>query len=334
MSRIHTRHPEREGQTPRRPPLWPLMALLTLGSAAAPAQAYTTIDCPDSSSSSARSINDRGDIVGSCDDSNGSHGFLLRQGTFTMIDFPGATLTTAFGINNRGDVVGRYTDADDVVHGYLLRHGHFSTIDPPGMIAGSNGPPRTAAVGIDDLGRIVGFYDGSDGVHHGYVFDSGVFELRPLPVRGRGPLLVARQRAQGLVCRPRDRSRASFDAVRRRVGRLSLHRRRHALDELPSAGQRHRVLPGGGSRVARAGLGGFQRWPVPKRRRRAELDEPAGRCAGGLQPPLRRQEAGHHLRGVLLRRRGRGLLPRPRGRLHLREPEQRRELDQERARLR
>ena len=164
MSRIDTRHPEREGKAPRRLPLWPLLAFLTLGSAAAPAQAYTTIDCPGSSSSEARGINDRGDIVGDCDDSSGSHGFLLRHGSFTMIDFPGATLTTAFGINNRGDVVGRYTDADDVVHGYLLRHGHFSTVDHPDSTV-------TAAIGIDDLGRIVVFYHGSDGVHHGYVFD-------------------------------------------------------------------------------------------------------------------------------------------------------------------
>ena len=181
MSRIDTRHPEPEGNAPRRLPLWPLLALLTLGSAAAPAQAYTTIDCPGSSSSSARGINDRGDIVGSCDDDSGSHGFLLRHGTLTMIDFPGATLTTAFGLNNLGDVVGRYTDADDVVHGYVLRHGHFRTIDPPGMIPGPEGPPRTAAIGIDDLGRIVGFYDGSDGVHHGYLFDSGVFRNIDFP---------------------------------------------------------------------------------------------------------------------------------------------------------
>ncbi len=142
MSRIDTRDPEWEGNTPRRLPLWPLLAFLTLGSAAAPAQAYTTIDCPGSSSSSARGINDRGDIVGNCDDSSGSHGFLFRHGTFTMIDFPGATLTTGFGINNRGDVVGRYTDTDDVVHGYLLRHGHFSTIDPPGMIQGRRTAPN------------------------------------------------------------------------------------------------------------------------------------------------------------------------------------------------
>src|SRR6476620_4178995 len=153
MSRIDTRHPEREGKAPRRLPLWPLLAFLTTGPAAVLAQTHTTIDCPDSSFTEARGINDRGEIVGDCDDSNGSHGFLLRNGTFTMIDGPGATLTTAFGINNRGDVVCRYTDADNVVHGYLHRHVHFSTIDPPGIIPGPQAHPRTAAVGIDDLGR-------------------------------------------------------------------------------------------------------------------------------------------------------------------------------------
>src|SRR5690349_11744241 len=152
MSRIDTRHSEREGTAPRRLPLWSLLAVLTLGPAAAPAQTYTTIECPGSSSTEARNISDRGEIVGDCDDDAGSHGFLLRHGAFTMIDVPGSTSTTAFGNNNRGDVVGRYTDADDVVHGYLLRHGHFSTIDPPDIIPGPEAQPRAAAVGIDGLG--------------------------------------------------------------------------------------------------------------------------------------------------------------------------------------
>ena len=126
MNDIATRLPERHTQAHRRLPIWLPLALLTLGSAAAVAQTYTAIDCPESFDTEARGINDRGDIVGVCEDANGRHGFLLRKGVFTLIDAPGApVLTLATGINNRGDVVGHYLD-DEAGHGFLIRHGHFT----------------------------------------------------------------------------------------------------------------------------------------------------------------------------------------------------------------
>jgi hypothetical protein len=76
MNRRATKLPEPQKQARRRLPMFPLLALLTLAPAAARAQTYTTIDCPDSSSTSARGINDRGEIVGICEDANGAHGFL------------------------------------------------------------------------------------------------------------------------------------------------------------------------------------------------------------------------------------------------------------------
>ena len=127
----------------------PLFMLLAL-SGSAMAATYTGIDCPDSSLTQARAINDRGDIVGICEDANGTHGYRLRKGEFLLIDFPGAGATFATGTNNLGHVVGWYI-GDDANHGYLLRNGRFTTIDPPGSV-------DTLAQGIDDLGRIVGFY--------------------------------------------------------------------------------------------------------------------------------------------------------------------------------
>jgi uncharacterized membrane protein len=168
VNRSATKLPERQRQANRRLSAWLLPALLILDPAAALAQTYTTIDCPDSSFTEARSINDRGEIVGICEDVSGVHGFLLSHGAFTIIDVPGATATLAFGVNNRGDVVGRYTDTAGVFHGYLLRHGRFSTIDPPGSLL-------TSARGIDDLGRIVGFYLPSDGVFRGFLLDARGF---------------------------------------------------------------------------------------------------------------------------------------------------------------
>lgn len=144
-------------------PLWPVLALMTLTQSAL-AQTYTAIDCPFSISTLARGINDRGDITGFCEDVNGLHGFLLRNGVFKLIDVPGAVGTSAFGINNRGEVAGHYFDSNDVQHGFVIRKGRFHTIDPPGSI-------ETSARGIDDLGRIVGYYLASDDVYRGFTLD-------------------------------------------------------------------------------------------------------------------------------------------------------------------
>ena len=171
-------------QAHRRLPIWLPLALLTLGSAAAVAQTYTAFDCPESFDTEARGINDRGDIVGVCEDANGRHGFLLRKGVFTLIDAPGApVLTLATGINNRGDVVGHYLD-DEAGHGFLIRQGHFTTIDVPGS-------PNTFPQDIDERGRIVGFYEGSDGVFRGFMLDSLGFQDIEFPdATGRGAFRI------------------------------------------------------------------------------------------------------------------------------------------------
>jgi probable HAF family extracellular repeat protein len=147
-----------------------LLVFLTPGPAAM-AETYEPIDCPDSFSTEARGINDRGDIVGICEDATGVHGLRLRRGVFTLIDHPdGVGPTAVFATNNRGDVVGRIDlggnpDGHGTLHGYLLRRGRFTTIDPPGS-------GLTSARGIDDAGRIVGFYQGGDeGGVHGFLLD-------------------------------------------------------------------------------------------------------------------------------------------------------------------
>ena len=155
MNGLAIDHPRGQRPAHRRRYVGLLLALLTLGPGAVLAQTYTTIDCPDSVFTGPRSINDRGEIVGVCEDATGVHGFLLRRGRFTRIDVPDGRATVAFGINNQGDVVGRYIDGSDVLHGFLLRRGRFTTIDPPGSVS-------TVAQDIDDLGRIVGFYVTSD----------------------------------------------------------------------------------------------------------------------------------------------------------------------------
>jgi probable HAF family extracellular repeat protein len=111
--------------------------------------AFTTIDAPDATATSAYKINDR------------------RQSVFTTIDHPdaalrgapdfasGATLgTAAFGINNRGQIVGQYGDASGRIHAFLLADGVFTPIEAPGAI-------NTNASDINERGQVVGFYIGT-----------------------------------------------------------------------------------------------------------------------------------------------------------------------------
>jgi probable HAF family extracellular repeat protein len=160
---------------PTVPVLGSLLALLILGPAVVMAETYETIDCPDALRTEAQRINDRGDIVGICEDADGAHGFLLRRGVFTLIDHPdGVGPTAAFGINNRGDVAGRWIGAD-TLHGYLLRRGRFTTIDPPDSTF-------TVARGIDDAGRIVGFYVDSSGLEaRGFLRDARGYRALDFP---------------------------------------------------------------------------------------------------------------------------------------------------------
>jgi hypothetical protein len=71
---------------------------------------YTTIVPPGSDYTIASSINDKGQIVGLYQDSNGEHGFLEDHGTYTTIDPPGSIETVAEAINNKGQIIGFYFD--------------------------------------------------------------------------------------------------------------------------------------------------------------------------------------------------------------------------------
>lgn len=137
--------------------------LLTL-SGSAMAVTYEGIDCPDSISTEARAINDRGDIVGFCGDHSRFHGYRVRKGELSLIDVPGAFHTFANGSNNLGHVVGWYGDTGGT-HGFLLRNGRFTTIDVPQSV-------RTFALGINDLGTIVGFYEHRNSEFRGFISDS------------------------------------------------------------------------------------------------------------------------------------------------------------------
>jgi uncharacterized membrane protein len=99
---------------------------------------FTSIDVPAATFTNAQGINPQGDIVGFYGNSQGTHGFLLSDGTFTSIDYPGAAYTDARGINGRGDIVGAYRMPREPAvnfHGYLRTpEGEFLPVDFPDHI--------------------------------------------------------------------------------------------------------------------------------------------------------------------------------------------------------
>jgi uncharacterized membrane protein len=149
---------------------------------------FSTIDFPGAAGTiagtNAWGINDRGEIVGSYQGTDGkSHVYLRRHNQFTTIDFPTAVDPNAVdtapsgskgGINSGGDVVSYYCNLEPCVvnnnfnlnndseHGFLLTGGGaFTRIDVPNSHA-------TFAFGINRRGDIVGSYDDASG-HHGFL---------------------------------------------------------------------------------------------------------------------------------------------------------------------
>jgi hypothetical protein len=103
-------------------------------SRAAPSFTFTAIEFPNARSTTALGINAGGDVVGVyVDQSQLTHGFLLRNAVFATIDYPKAVFTDARGIGQGGEIVGRYRLAGEaaiVSHGFRLsRQGEFSAIE-------------------------------------------------------------------------------------------------------------------------------------------------------------------------------------------------------------
>ncbi|HEY1307982.1 MAG TPA: hypothetical protein VGF24_30725 [Vicinamibacterales bacterium] len=108
-------------------------------------------------------INDRGQVVGTCQIQGVNHGFLIDHGDVTLIDVPGATATYVSGINNRGEIVGTYSDADSVGHGYLRNaKGAITRIE-------ASNATGIEPVRLNDRGDIVGMFSESGQVH-GFLF--------------------------------------------------------------------------------------------------------------------------------------------------------------------
>ena len=129
---------------------------------------YTKIDVPNSSSTIARGINARGDIIGDYFDADGmAHEFLLHNGVYTDIPNPSNGTIAVRAINARGDMVGALGD-EVGGHGFLLHDGQFTKIDFPGA-------SNTTSHGINNTGDITGEYTAKSGAVFGYLLRDGTF---------------------------------------------------------------------------------------------------------------------------------------------------------------
>jgi probable HAF family extracellular repeat protein len=144
------------------------------------------IECPGGTLTNPSSINNHGDIAGSCftgDPLRGRGFFRSKRGKFTFLDFPGANLTAATGINDHGHVVGNYRDSSGTFHGFFWADGLFLTIDVPFPGATSTEPNA-----INNVGQIVGAYDDNSGTH-GFLYENGIFTSIDFPTANRSTLL-------------------------------------------------------------------------------------------------------------------------------------------------
>ena len=97
---------------------------------------FTSIDVPGAYQTKPFGINDKGEIVGSYNDSEGgldhTHGFFRSaDGKITTFDAPDSgQITTADAVNNKGVIVGYYSGPNNGWHGYIRQpDGTFTTFD-------------------------------------------------------------------------------------------------------------------------------------------------------------------------------------------------------------
>jgi hypothetical protein len=151
---------------------------------------FSAFDLPDNGPGEFVRTNDRGDIVGSFADDDGTlTGFLRdRRGHVKELEAPDGTHTTPLDIDNRGWIVGNVCDTPATcpaeIRGFVRDpKGRFRTIRVPGSV-------RTQVFGINEAGQLVGDYALPDGSIHGYLWSHGRFVTIDGP-DGNGATLTA-----------------------------------------------------------------------------------------------------------------------------------------------
>ena len=202
------------------------LTVLALVASASAQFTFTSIDFPGGTLTTARGINNHGDIVGSFRVVPPRHALLIQGGNFSPLA-PTTVLATnfseAYKSNDRGDVVGQFIGNDGFVHGFLLSNGVVTTLDFP---AASD----TYAFGINESGTVVGYWDVLDAggnvlAYHGFIWENGGFtevnfpgsgDTAALGINARGDIVglwdsgVTSPIGHGYVCSQK-RECSSFD---------------------------------------------------------------------------------------------------------------------------
>jgi probable HAF family extracellular repeat protein len=128
---------------------------------------YTVIDLGTLGGySSARDINEAGQVVGFSTTASGRRAFLYSEGQMTDLDtLPGARSSIATDINDAGQVVGNSSTADEIGAGFLYSDGQMKDLNS--LIAAGSGWYVTAARAINNKGQIAaeGRMDGQGQQH-------------------------------------------------------------------------------------------------------------------------------------------------------------------------
>lgn len=148
---------------------------------------YRTIDLGTlgGAQSTARAMNERGQIVGSSDTADGAtHPFLWQNGVMTDLGILGGYTGGASAINEHGQVVGTCDTGSGYQHAFLWQHGRMTDL-------GTLGGEISAANGINDRGEVTGVsVTANDGWHaflwrDGTMRDIGRFDANAINNRGQ-----------------------------------------------------------------------------------------------------------------------------------------------------
>jgi uncharacterized membrane protein len=142
----------------------------------------TSIDFPGGTLTTARGINNHGDIVGAYSIGGPRHAMLLKKGKFIPLaptTILGTIYSEATNINDRGDITGQMIDDNGFAHGFLLTGGVLTQLDFPGA-------SDTFALGINDFGLVAGYWDIVDAngnvlANHGFTWKDGAFTQFDFP---------------------------------------------------------------------------------------------------------------------------------------------------------
>ena len=94
---------------------------------------FTSLDFPGGTLTTARGINNQGEIVGAYRITPPRHAMLIHAGNYIPLaptSILGTHFSEAFKMNDSGEVVGEFNGDDGFTHGYLLNGGNWISPAP------------------------------------------------------------------------------------------------------------------------------------------------------------------------------------------------------------